>query len=186
MSHRVYNYSAFYVAEPFSSFNLGANAAHDFCYYNMLKAWKAADVSFPFLDAHNTTYNVRDNSDWETTLKPRLHARLRNSKNIVLFLSSNTRCSRALREELEYGINVLQLPVIVVYPDYREKSQIANKDGIKEDVKKLWDLLPTFRDNMGKVPTIHIPLKKELIVKALTDDDLKVQTKTANSCWYYV
>lgn len=111
------NYSAFYVSEPFSETKLGAYSAKDFVYYNMLRAWKGKDNSFPFLDAHDTTYNVRDNSDWDLTLKPRLRQRLRNSKNIILFLSENTRNSRALREEIDYGINVLGLPVIVVYPD---------------------------------------------------------------------
>lgn len=86
MAHRIYNYSAFYVAEPFNPCNLGANATPDFCYYNMLRAWKGADNTFPFLDAHETTYNVRDNSSWDT-LRKRLHDRLDNSKNIILFLT---------------------------------------------------------------------------------------------------
>ena len=51
----IYNYVAFYVDEPFSASNLGANLAKDFCYYNILKAWKWENVSFPFYDAHDTT-----------------------------------------------------------------------------------------------------------------------------------
>lgn len=105
MSYRNANYSAFYVSEPFSESNLGANSTHDFVYYNMLKMWKGEDNSFPFNDAHDKTYNVRDGSDWEKTLKPRLHTRLDNSKNIILFLSSITVNSRALREEMNYGID---------------------------------------------------------------------------------
>lgn len=50
----------------------------------MLRAGKGGDSSFPFTDSHDKTYNVRDNSDWETTLNPRLRERLRNSKNVVL------------------------------------------------------------------------------------------------------
>ena len=88
MANRTGNYCAFYVAEPFNQYNLGANAAKDFCYYNLLKAWKTADSSFPFVDSHNKTYSVRDGSDWEQTLKPRLHERLNASANVVLFLSS--------------------------------------------------------------------------------------------------
>lgn len=126
MATRIYNYSAFYVAEPFSQYNLGAYAAHVFCYYNMLKAWKAQDSSFPFLDAHGTTYNVRDNSSWEYTLKPRLHERLGNSENVILFLSEETKSSRALREEIEYGMCELALPVIVVYPDYSSNSWVSD------------------------------------------------------------
>lgn len=35
MANRTGNYCAFYVAEPFNQNNLGANAAKDFCYYNL-------------------------------------------------------------------------------------------------------------------------------------------------------
>ena len=40
MSYRNANYSAFYVSEPFSESNLGANSTHDFVYYNMLRLWR--------------------------------------------------------------------------------------------------------------------------------------------------
>ena len=150
MAHRINNYSAFYVSEPFSETNLGAYSAKDFVYYNMLRAWKGKDCSFPFLDAHDTTYNVRDNSDWELTLKPRLHQRLRNSKNIILFLSENTRNSRALREEIDYGINVLGLPVIVVYPDYNYNTSIVDGNGLKDNVKALWNKLPCLGESSTK------------------------------------
>ena len=99
MAYRNGNYSAFYVNEPFSEGNLGAHATKDFLYYNLLRAWKAGDSSFPFIDSHDKNYDVRDGSDWEATLKPRIHERLRNSKNLILFLSSITSNSRALREE---------------------------------------------------------------------------------------
>ena len=84
MAYRNGNYSAFYVAEPFSESGLGANATKDFVYYNMLRAWKGADTTFPFIDSHDKNYNVRDGSDWEKTLKPRLRDRLAKSKNIIL------------------------------------------------------------------------------------------------------
>lgn len=96
MSYRNGNYSAFYVKEPFNESNLGANQAKDFRSYNLLRAWKASDSDFPFNDSHDKTYDVRDGSDWEKTLKPRLHKRLNNSKNIILFLSEITANSRAL------------------------------------------------------------------------------------------
>ena len=76
------NYVAFYVKEPFDSCNLEANSTKDFVSYRLLQAWKEKDSTFPFIDSHNKTYNVRDDSDWETTLKPRLHERLKKSKNI--------------------------------------------------------------------------------------------------------
>ena len=177
MANRTANYTAFYVAEPFDESNLGANATPDFSYYNTLRAWKGKDSSFPFVDAHVKTYSVRDGSDWETTLKPRLHARLNVSKNIILFLSSITSNSRALREEMKYGIQTCGLPIIVVYPEYSEKSDIVTSTGsIRNQIKELWDNLPAFRDNMDSVPTVHIPMNKALITKCLNDDRFKITT----------
>lgn len=181
------NYSAFYVKEPFSESNLGASATKDFVFYNLLRAWKAADSTFPFNDSHAKNYNVRDGSDWEKTLKPRIHDRLNNSKNIILFLSSITKNSRALREEMNFGIDANGLPVIVVYPEYCNKSDIINCEfkTIKQKIKDLWDNLPAFRDLMVNVPTIHIPYKKELIRKALNDTNFMVNTKCSANVYFY-
>ena len=88
----------------------------------------------------------------------------------------NTKNSKALREEIDYGINTKGLPVIVIYPDFKEKSDICCTTGIRKQVKDLWDKLPMFRDSMSKVATLHVPYKKSLIVSALKDDDFKVQT----------
>lgn len=188
MSNRTKNYSAFYVAEPFSPSNLGANATKDFCYYNTLRMWKGADASFPFVNAHDATYSVRDGSDWEKTLKPRLRERLRLSKNIILFLSENTKNSRALREEIEYGVGTLGLPIIVVYPDYSEESDLLDKNSnLKKDVTDLWDNLPVFRNLMGSVPTLHIPMNKNSIRKALNNINFTIQHKhnRENKCYLY-
>lgn len=187
MAYRNGNYSAFYVAEPFDQGNLGANATKDFRYYNLLKAWKAKDSSFPFIDSHNKNYNVRDGSNWERTLKPRIRERLRNSKNIILFLSSITKNSRALREEVVYGINSRKLPVIVVYPDHGRKSDIIDCDSnrIRKQIRNLWDKLPRFRDSMKGIPTIHLPNKKDLIKRALEHADFMVQSKGKSGAFFY-
>lgn len=187
MAYRNGTYSAFYVADPFSATNLGAHATKDFRYYNLLRAWKADDTSFPFIDSHNKNYNVRDSSDWERTLKPRIRERLRNSKNMILFLSSITKNSQALREEVDYGINRLGLPVIVVYPDYDKKSDIiiCESKQIRKQIRDLWDKLPKFRDSMRSVPTLHIPNQKSLIRRALSDDDLTVHSKGQCSTFFY-
>lgn len=185
MAYRNGNYAAFYVAEPFNASALGAHATKDFCYYNMLRAWKGKDASFPFNDSHDKTYNVRDNSDWETTLKPRLRERIRNSRNIVLFLSSNTVSSRALREEIDYGINDQRLPVIVIYPEYDSKESLLANGSLKQSIKNLWDKLPIFRDSMSQVPTLHVPIKKEIIETSLKDSDFMLATKTTADYYWY-
>lgn len=185
MSYRNGNYCAFFVSEPVSESTLKANATKDFVYYNTLRMWKGADDTFPFIDSHDKNYNVRDDSDWEKTLKPRLRDRLSNSKNIVLFISERTKSSKALREEIDYGINDQGLPVIVIYPDYESKESLLKNDSLKQEIKNLWDKLPIFRDSMKSVPTLHVPMKKELIIKALKDEDLMVNTKVKSGCFYY-
>lgn len=184
---KIYNYSAFYVSEPFSESALGANATRDFNYYNLLKAWKASDSSFPFNNAHETTYNVRDNSDWESTLKPRLHTRLRNSKNIILFLSEYTVNSRAIREEIDYGVNTLNLPVIVVYPDLKTLKELRNSSNtnFSSTVINLWNKLPIFRDSKSKVPVLHIPMDKEIIRRALNNSVFRLNSGKTPDDYYY-
>lgn len=185
MAYRNGNYTAFYVTEPFNPSPLGANATRDFCYYNTLRMWKGADASFPFNDSHDKTYNVRDGSNWELTLKPRLRERLRNSKNIVLILSPITTSSRALREEIDYGINDQGLPVIVIYPEYSTKENLLNNGVLKQAIKNLWGRLPVFRDSMSKVPTLHVPMNKELIKASLQDSGFMVGSKKAPDIYRY-
>jgi hypothetical protein len=185
MTARNGNYCAFYVAEPFSETALNAHATKDFCYYNLLRAWKGLDGTFPFIDAHAKTYSVRDNSDWEVTLKPRLRERLRASKNVILFLSDTTVNSRALREEVDYGINDQTLPVIVVYPGYDSKASLLNGNDLKQGVKDLWGKLPIFRDSMSKVPTLHVPMDKSIIRDALGRQDFMLSTKTQPKYYWF-
>lgn len=183
----IFNYTAFYVSEPFNESSLGANATKDFCYYNILKAWKGSDSSFPFNNAHDTTYNVRDSSDWESTLKPRLRQRLKNSENIILFLSNETINSRALREEIDYGINTLGLPVIVIYPELKTKEDLLNADkaDLKNNVKGLWNKLPIFRDSKFKVPVLHIPMNKDIIRDALNNRNFRLSSKREANYYFY-
>ncbi|CAI1192404.1 Uncharacterised protein [Serratia liquefaciens] len=179
------NYCAFYVAEPFNESVLGAHATKDFVYYNTLRMWKGADANFPFNNSHDTTYNVRDGSNWELTLMPRLRQRLRNSKNIILFLSQRTVNSRALREEIDYGINSLGLPVIVIYPDYSTKESLLNNNTLIPQIQNLWGKIPTFRDSMSLVPTLHIPMNKALISHSLSDSKFMVRTKAVPDVYRY-
>ncbi|MBU2848590.1 hypothetical protein HF925_08360 [Acidithiobacillus ferriphilus] len=185
MAVRNGNYVAFYVAEPFSSSALGAHATPDFVYYNQLRMWKGADASFPFVDSHAKTYSVRDGSDWETTLKPRLRERLRASKNLILFLSKSTLESKALVEEIDYGINNEGLPVIVVYPDFDSKASLLNGDRFSSSVTSLWSKIPIFKSSMGQVPTVHVPLLKDTISLALQNKDFMLDTKALPKAYLY-
>lgn len=174
MTYRNSNYTAFYVDESQLNKYSGLYFAEDYCYYRMIKDWKEENNQFPFIDSHGKTYNVRDESDWETTLKPRLHYRLRMSKNIILVLSNITKQSKALFEEITYGIDTLNLPVIVVYPDL---EYVGYGCELSERAIKYWDKLPCFESRIKKIPTAHIPLKKEHLTRALVDPRFSVSTK---------
>jgi hypothetical protein len=188
MDYRNGNYCAFYVEEPFNETNLGAYQKPDFRYYSIIKAMKANDPSFPFVNSHDKTYQVRDGSNWETTLKPRIHERLRKSKNIILFLSSSTKDSRALREEIDYGVNKCKLPVITVYPELSTLAEIHDPTmgQFTTTVCRLWNELPVFRDAIKArtVPIIHILLKKEYLQRSLADPDLTVQSPAVGNYFY--
>ncbi len=177
------NYTAFYVDEPFVD-GKSAVTAPDFCYYNLLKAWKAVNPSFGFEDSHEKTYQVRDGSDFGSTLVPRIRQRLRKSKNIILFLSSHTKQSRALKEEIEYGSIELGLPIIVVYPELEKNSEIHTNYIPTRYVRNLIEThLPILKKAMEKVPTAHILLNKNNINASIKYNELTVSGKE-NACFY--
>ena len=78
------------------------------------------------------------------------------------------------------------MPVIVIYPEFSEKSDIVTSSNqLKKQIKDLWDNLPKFRDSMKNVPTLHVPNKKELIKRALNDPDFMVNTKCEANTYFY-
>lgn len=100
-------------------------------------------------------------------------------------MSSITQNSRALREEIDYGINDQGLPVIAIYPEYETKESLLTNGLLKRAVKNLWDKLPIFRDSMGKVPTLHVPINKDLIKAALEDVHFMVGSKKVTGIYRY-
>jgi len=187
MANRTGNYCAFYVTHSGSDIGLGTHAVKDFVYYNMLRAWKGKDSTFPFVDSHNKNYNVRDSSDWEKTLKPRLRDRINKSKNMIFFLSKETKSSRAVREEINHAINVNEIPIIVVYVDYKEKSDIINctSKTLKKKITDMWGQVPMFKNSKNIVPVLHIPYSKEMIKIALNNPDFRYSTKTKPSDYFF-
>lgn len=185
MSPRNGNYTSFYVEEPFISSSVKSNQAPDFVYYHQLKIFKDQDSTFPFIDAHNGNYNVRDTSYWDSTLKPRIRERLQKSKNILLILSSFTKQSRALKEEIDYGINNQGLPVIVIYPEYPTEESMLEFNRLNRNIKKLWTQIPIFQTLQHKVPTLHIPMNINTIKRSLENDDFRIFTKREDSMYMY-
>lgn len=164
-----HNYSIFHVEEPFNELSAGALAQKDYYYYNQLRTWKFKDELFPFNDIHHKKYDVRDGSDWDSVLKPRIKERLDKADNIILFLSENTFQSRGVKEELEYGIGYLKLPVIVLYADIHDKKlmMVEGKKDMSFKVHYFINKLPLFKQLKSQVPVLHVPLNKEMVSKAL-------------------
>ena len=78
------------------------------------------------------------------------------------------------------------IPVIVIYPEFKKKSDIVDSKGnFKKQIKDLWDKLPKFRDSMGNVATVHIPLDKETITNALNAEEFMVNTMAEAKQYYY-
>lgn len=160
-------YISFYVAEPFSSDRFFSDHSKDYCYYLLLRKWKNYYDSLKFYDVHEGNYNVRELSSWDDIIKPRIHERLKRSNTFVLILSSNTRESWAINEEIDYGINKLMLPVIVIYPEFNSMDKLYNEDtgDYSDSIKKLWNRLPKFKEiiDSRKVDIKHLPLNKDIL-----------------------
>ncbi|MDO4569062.1 MAG: hypothetical protein Q4D38_01595 [Planctomycetia bacterium] len=157
----------------------------DMKYYAMLQAWnKDKKHDFHFNDSHKKTYSVRDSSQMEATLKPRLLERMKNSKNMLLILSENTNWDRGLLNyEIEMAVDRYKIPIIAAYPG---KTNIIYQEGIwyklyyKQefypfpvlsgrtiDISSRWPQALRSRIINGTARCIHIPFKMEPIVNAL-------------------
>ena len=102
-----------------------------------------------------------------------------------MILSKDTNNSKALHEELEYGVKTLGLPVIVAYPDV-EPDEIVKESGLNTELlQSYWDRLPIIKDVMQLVPTFHIPFKKDYIASAISDPDVNVETKKEITKYFY-
>ena len=177
MTQLRWNYCSFYIKtedpdDLFFENQLGATSTYDYYYYNQLKLWKRMDRSFNYSDVHCMTYPFRTGISWEKKLKPLIHKRLDNSKNVLLLLSHVTQETEQMNEEMDYSINVSGKPVIVAYVDCREKNEVYNVNGeVRDELKKLWDKVPVFRDNWEKVYVQHVPFNNDEIRLALSNAD---------------
>ena len=88
--------------------------------------------------------------------------------------------SRALTEEVEYGIGSLGLPVIVCYPD---GDPIRPDGSIEKWARELWGRVPAFVQNMGSIPTAHVPMRRDAIRKALEKSGFTVQQAYEPGCY---
>lgn len=184
--NRTGTYVAFYVDET-TKVNNNVQTAKDLCNYRTIEMWKAITDDFHFINSHDKTYEVRDDSEYETLLK-RLKERLALSKNMILLLSSITKQSRALKDEVDYAAK-LGLPIIVVYVDLDSNDDVRFDGSLTKKVKEYWDKVPALKTKIEnkEVTTLHIPFLKNYVQKALDDSDLTLngKDKSKNSTYFY-
>lgn len=136
----------------------------DIKYFNIMKAWDSNDnIDFSFVNSHDKTYAVNDSSKLKT-LKRRLQERMRISKSMVLIITKHSNMDRGLLGwEIEQCVNVYKLPIIVAYTMCSDKLTSTNsyRRYWPEKLKELID--------KDETKTIHIPFKKELVLRAITD-----------------
>ena len=179
-------YVAFYVDET-TKVNNNVQTAKDLCNYRTIEMWKATTDDFHFINSHDKTYEVRDDSEYETLLR-RLKERLNLSRNMMLLLSSVTKQSRALKDEINYAAK-LGLPIIVVYVGLDSNDDVRFDGYLTKKAKEYWDKVPALKTKIEnkEVTTLHIPFLKNYVQRALGDSDLTLngKDKNKNSTYFY-
>lgn len=148
----------------------------DIKYFNLMKAWDSNNnIEFSFTNSHDKTAAVNDSSKM-IILKRRLQERMRNSKSMLLIITENSNANRGLLGwEIEQCVKNYNLPIIVVY------TMCSGKLASTNPYQKYWpEKLKNFIDK-DEVKTIHIPFKKEIVLRAISDfsvNDMPTYTTT--------
>lgn len=151
----------------------------DIKYYNTLKMWDAhKNINFSLIDSHEKTSSVKDSSK-KSTLERALITRLRNSKQFLLILTQTTKLDTDwVPFEIEYAIDVCNLPLILAYPDFDYIMAPAQ-------LSDYWPKSLKDRIEQNKVRAIHIPFKKDPIMDALSQFDIRNITYPTDGYGYY-
>jgi hypothetical protein len=143
----------------------------DIKYYNLLMAWtNRPGDDFYMVNSHAKTSAVRDTSLRET-LERRLVRRLRLSTNMVLILGPSTFINDdLLRLEIEYAVDVREMPLIIAYTGY----ELIDRPDL---LSHLWPDALAERIDTGAVRAIHVPFKKEPLKAAIREFSLKYRPR---------
>lgn len=149
----------------------------DFKYFALIKAWTESDrFNFTFVDSHEKTDAVRDTSKLET-LKNRIQERLKDSKNIVIILSPDTRDTGSMLSfEIEQAVDVYNIPLIIVY------TGIEKTNG--SFLKSRWPKALQERISNGKAKAIHIPYKQDPMRWAIKQFSINDKIPNSSMEWY--
>ena len=149
----------------YATFHAGGTTdptASDIKYFNMLKAWKVRGETgeFHFTDSHAKNEAVKDSSKRET-LRARLIARLRNSKNMILIITDTTRDDDDwVPFEIRYAIDECAIPIIAAYPGIQV---IMNP----QNLSHLWPGALATRIQNNSASVIHVPFYKYVVSDAV-------------------
>lgn len=154
MAYRSGTYVAFHAAGTSSPI------ASDIRYYRMLLAWHNNDgINFRLIDSHEKA-GVRDSSS-KARLQVVLKERLKNSRNMILVVTSSTRLDTDwVPFEIGYAIDTCEIPIIAAYPDYDSILAPAQLAG-------LWPTALAERIRNGSAHVIHVPFKREPLNAAI-------------------
>lgn len=134
----------------------------DLKYLGLLRSWNNnKNNELTFSDSHLKTYQVLNTSQ-KRTLENRLMERMRNSKNMLLILSSSTNYDRGmLNFEVEKAVDAYGLPIIVAYTgcDYLLNARAYSDRWPKALVERI---------NNGSLRAIHIAFKEKAIMSAIS------------------
>lgn len=135
----------------------------DIKYYNLLKAWKESEhKEFTFVNSHEKKA-IREKSK-DVTIENTLKLRLKKSNLFVLLVGDTTRLDDDFVPlEIEYAIDVCELPVVVCYVNHRDRIV---KD-LPWDLQKLLPDVLQNRIDSDEVKTLHIPFRQHIIRHAV-------------------
>lgn len=123
---------------------------NDMQFYRIMTAWANNQyIDFDFYNAHELNYS----HDWAQTesIKKQLHARLENSKLLILLIGKSTkRLTRFVKYEVETAMR-MELPIICVNLNGNRR-----KDALSPD----W---------FGDYPRIYVSFKEKIIKYAMNN-----------------
>ena len=150
----------------------------DFKYYATIQAWCAnSNIEFNITNSHEKTYAVRDTSS-KATLHARIQERLRSSKNMLIILTKDTRYTGSvLSYEIEQAIDNYKLPLIIAYPGCPTVLSV-------DSLSNLWPKALADRIDNDGTEAIHIALKKECILDAISQFSVNGKRLTSGRNYY--
>lgn len=135
----------------------------DLTYYQLMRAWSLRpDDDFTLINSHEKAAAVRDTSQ-AATLRRSLHARLANSKNMVLIIGKTTKYDIDwVPFEIEQAVDKYQIPIIAAYVDYSTPIRTPAA------LRSYWPDVLAERIDSGSASVIHMPFKKATILDAIS------------------